>query len=161
LQANESAIDDNSVRFPTLAQLAQVKQMAPKDLRERVLAGTDPILLDVREPEEFVGELGHIAGASLIRLQHLSDRSKELEQFKHSEIVAICRAGVRSTTAAAMLTGLGFEQVSNLRGGMLDWVDANFPVEHGSLKTYPLPSIRQLDTATSIKVSPQLSLPKT
>jgi rhodanese-related sulfurtransferase len=104
--------------------------MAPKDLRERVLDGTDPILLDVREPEEFVGELGHIAGASLIRLQHLSDRSKELEQFKHSEIVAICRAGVRSTTAAAMLTGLGFEHVSNLRGGMLDWVDANTPVEH-------------------------------
>lgn len=83
LQANESAIDDNSVRFPTLAQLAQVKQMAPEDLRERVLAGSGPILLDVREPEEFVGELGHLAGASLIRLQYLSDRSKELEQFKH------------------------------------------------------------------------------
>jgi sulfur dioxygenase len=114
---------------PSLSWL-QVKQMAPKDLRERVLAGTDPILLDVREPEEFVGELGHIAGASLIRLQHSSDRSKELEQFKHSEIVAICRAGVRGTTAAAILTGLGFQHVSNLRGGMPDWVDANFPVEH-------------------------------
>jgi rhodanese-related sulfurtransferase len=33
----------------------------------------------------------------------------------------VCRAGVRSTTAAAILTGLGFEQVSNLKGGMLDW----------------------------------------
>jgi rhodanese-related sulfurtransferase len=37
---------------------------------------------------------------------------------------------VRSTTAAAMLTCLGFEHVSNLRGAILDCVDANFPVEH-------------------------------
>ena len=29
--------------------------------------------------------------------------------------------GVHSTTAAAILTGLGFEHVSNLKGGMLDW----------------------------------------
>ena len=84
--------------------------MAPKDLRERVPAGTDPILLDVREPEEFVGELGRIAGASLIRLQHLSDRSKELEQFKHSEIVAICRAGVRSTCCNVDRSGLRTRQ---------------------------------------------------
>jgi rhodanese-related sulfurtransferase len=34
-------------------------------------------------------------------------------------MVAICRAGVRSTTAAAILTSLGFEQVYDLKGGML------------------------------------------
>jgi rhodanese-related sulfurtransferase len=41
----------------------------------------------------------------------------------------ICRAGVRSTTAAAILAGLGFEHVFNLKGGMLDWDDARLPVE--------------------------------
>ncbi|MGH7907031.1 MAG: rhodanese-like domain-containing protein [Candidatus Binataceae bacterium] len=44
-------------------------------------------------------------------------------------MVVICRAGARSTTAAAILTGMGFERVSNLRGGMLDWNDARLPVE--------------------------------
>jgi len=45
-------------------------------------------------------------------------------------VIAICRAGVRSTTAAAILTSVGFEQVSNLRGGMLEWVEQQLPVEH-------------------------------
>ncbi len=41
----------------------------------------------------------------------------------------LLRAGVRSTTATAILTGLGFEHVSNLKGGMLHWNDQNLPVE--------------------------------
>jgi rhodanese-related sulfurtransferase len=62
-------------------------------------------------------------------LRELSERASQMEQFKSSEIVTICRAGVRSTTAAAILTGLGFEHVFNLKGGMLDWNDADLPVE--------------------------------
>ncbi len=129
LQSNESAIDDDTVKFPSLAQLAQVKQLTPRELHERLFAATPPLLLDVREPDEFAGELGHIAGSILIPLRHLPKRAGELERFKEREIVAICRAGVRSTTAAAILTGLGFEHVCNLRGGMLDWIEARFPVE--------------------------------
>ena len=45
------------------------------------------------------------------------------------DIVAICRVGVRSATAAAILTGLGFEHVWNLKGGMIEWKDARLPVE--------------------------------
>ncbi len=47
-------------------------------------------------------------------------------------MVVVCRAGVRSTTAAAILTGLGFEHVSNLKGGMLDWSDQGLAVERRS-----------------------------
>ena len=43
--------------------------------------------------------------------------------------MVICRAGVRSVTAAAILTGLGFENVCSMKGGMLDWDDARLPVE--------------------------------
>jgi rhodanese-related sulfurtransferase len=86
----------------------------------------------VREPEEYTGELGHISGCVLIPLKELPTRVAELEKYKERHIVAICRAGVRSTTAAAILTGLGFEQVSNLKGGMLDWNDQNLPVERGT-----------------------------
>jgi len=42
-----------------------------------------------------------------------------LEQYKNENLIAVCRSGVRSTTAAALLTGMGFEKVSNLRDGML------------------------------------------
>jgi sulfur dioxygenase len=89
-----------------------------------------PLLLDVREEEEFTGELGHVKHALRIPLGQLSERAKELEQFKDRDIIAICRVGVRSTTAAAILTGLGFDHVCNMKGGMLDWNDAHLPVEY-------------------------------
>ncbi len=129
LQANESAIDDDSLKFPTLAQLSEVRQLEPGEVDSRLHSANPPVLLDVREAEEFSGELGHISGSILMPLRHLPQRAKELDKFRDREIIAICRAGVRSTTAAAILGGLGFEHVCNLKGGMLDWSDAKLPVE--------------------------------
>lgn len=135
LQSNESAIDDNSIQFPSLAQLSQVRQLSSLEVSKRIASASPPVLLDVREEDEFRGELGHIAASILIPLRRLPERAGELEKFKGREIVAICRAGVRSTTAAAILTGLGFEHVCNLRGGMLDWVEAKLPVEGATAST--------------------------
>jgi glyoxylase-like metal-dependent hydrolase (beta-lactamase superfamily II)/rhodanese-related sulfurtransferase len=129
LQANQSAIDDESVKFPSLAQLDQVRQLPPQEVNERRVDTEAVVLLDVREPDEYRGDLGHIPGSILIPLRQLASRVSELNCHKNKQIVAICRAGVRSTTAAAMLTGLGFESVSNLEGGMLDWNEQKLPVE--------------------------------
>jgi rhodanese-related sulfurtransferase len=88
-----------------------------------------PLLLDVREPNEYRGELGHIAGSVLIPLRELAGRAAELDEHRGHPIIAVCRSGVRSTTAAAMLCGLGFERVYNLKDGMVDWNDRRLPVE--------------------------------
>ena len=129
LQPNQSALDDDRIPFPTLAELNQVRQLAPQEVQFLLQAASPPLLLDVREPEEYSGELGHIPGSILIPLKDLPTRATELEDYKHGHVIAICRAGVRSATAAAILTGLGFEHVSNLKGGMLDWNDQNLLVE--------------------------------
>ncbi len=129
LQANQSAIEDEGVQFPTLAQLNHVRQAAPLDVSARLKGRNRPFLLDVREADEFSGELGHISDAVLIPLPELSARAAELTPHKEHDIVVICRAGVRSATAAAILTSLGFDHVSNLKGGMLDWNEAKLPVE--------------------------------
>ncbi|HVB82405.1 MAG TPA: MBL fold metallo-hydrolase [Candidatus Binataceae bacterium] len=131
LQPNQSEIEAATIHFPTLAQLNSVRQLSPAEVAARAGTATAPLLLDVREPDEYAGELGHIAGARLIPLRELPDRGEaELGPFKDRDIVVICRAGVRSVTAAAILTGLGFEKVCSLKGGMLDWNDARLPVEH-------------------------------
>jgi sulfur dioxygenase len=83
----------------------------------------------VREPEEFAGELGHIRGSVLIPLRSLPSRAGELNNHKGDEIVVVCRAGVRSATAASILSALGFERAGNLKGGMLEWNEAHLPVE--------------------------------
>ena len=129
LQANQSAIEDESVHFPGLAQLNQVRQLGAREVSARLAGAVKPLLLDVREADEFNGELGHIFGSVLVPLKELSERAAEFAAYKEKEVIVICRAGVRSATAAAMLTGLGFEHVSNLKGGMLDWNDARLPVE--------------------------------
>ncbi len=129
LQPNQSAIEDDAVKFPTLAQLNEVRQLAPQDVRALGAGPGGPLILDVRESNEYVGELGHIPGSRLVPLKDLALRAEELETLKQQRIIAVCRSGVRSTTAAAILTSLGFEQVYNLRGGMLAWNDAGLPVE--------------------------------
>jgi glyoxylase-like metal-dependent hydrolase (beta-lactamase superfamily II)/rhodanese-related sulfurtransferase len=129
LQPNQSAIEDDSVQFPSLAELNSVRQLSPQEVHLSRQRDPRPLLLDVREPEEFSGELGHITGSKLIPLKELPSRISEIEDYKTREVIVICRAGVRSTTAAAILTGLGFEHVSNLKGGMLDWTDQQLPVE--------------------------------
>ena len=129
LQSNQSAIEDDSLRFPTLPELGRVRQIDAAEVRAQLDRRPPPVLLDVREADEFSGELGHIPGATLIPLRELPERAGEIEAFKDRPIIAVCRSGVRSTTAAAILTGLGFESVSNLKGGMLDWRERGLPVE--------------------------------
>ena len=131
LQPNQSALDDDLLAFPDLAQLNEVRQLSP-DAVGSLLARVDPpLLLDVREEDEFTGELGHVAGARLLPLRQLAARAGELESWRQKPVVVVCRAGVRSTTAAAILTSLGFENVCNLRGGMLAWHDQGLPVDMG------------------------------
>ena len=129
LQPNQSALDDDRLRFPSLAELNQVRQLASDQVQALLDTVPPPVLVDVREPDEYTGELGHISGSILIPLKDLPSRAAELEGYHARPVVAICRSGVRSTTAAAILTGLGFEQVFNLKGGMLDWNNQNLPVE--------------------------------
>jgi glyoxylase-like metal-dependent hydrolase (beta-lactamase superfamily II)/rhodanese-related sulfurtransferase len=129
LQANQSAIEDESIKFPDLTQLNAIHQIAPVDLAARLKSESVPVVIDVREPEEYHDELGHLRGSRLIPLRTLSSRAAELEAFKNADVIVVCRAGVRSTTGAAILTALGFEHVSNLKGGMLEWNEAALPVE--------------------------------
>jgi sulfur dioxygenase len=129
LQPNQTALDDDALNFPSLAQLNEVRQLAPRDVQTLGSGPAGPAIVDVREPGEYTGQLGHIPGSRLIPLRDLARRAEELEPFKQRPLVAVCRSGVRSTTAAAILTSMGFELVYNLKGGMLAWNDAGLPVE--------------------------------
>jgi sulfur dioxygenase len=129
LQPNQTAIDDDKTKFPDLTQLNQVRQLSAREVSARLVDAQPPLILDVRERAEYTGELGHIRGSVLIPLRELADRAGELQTKTPGPTVVVCRSGVRSTTAAAILEGLGFDEVYNLQGGMVDWNDRGFPVE--------------------------------
>lgn len=92
-------------------------------------AGTKVRLVDVREPHEFTGELGHIAGAELVPLATVEGAASAWS--KEQEIVLVCRSGARSGRAAAALTAGGFGRVMNMVGGMIAWNEAKLPVDRG------------------------------
>jgi len=96
------------------------------ELNEKLKYGKHPLVLDVRQPDEY--RSGHITGAKLIPLGELSRRMKELPQNR--EIVCVCASGNRSSSAARTLMNAGFN-VINMKGGMLSWKRANFPVRKG------------------------------
>ncbi|MGZ8265024.1 MAG: MBL fold metallo-hydrolase [Burkholderiales bacterium] len=129
LQPNQTAIDDDKTKFPDLTQLNHVRQLSADDVSRRLAAPSLLFILDVREPQEYTGELGHIPGSTLVPLRELAERIGELQAHKGKQVVVVCRSGVRSTTAAAILEGLGFEHVFNLQGGMVDWNDRRLPIE--------------------------------
>jgi len=79
-------------------------------------------VVDVREPEEYVGPLGHLQNADLIPLATVSLALAEAPRSQ--PILVVCRSGGRSARAAAQLVEFGFQRVYNLMGGMLAW-DAN------------------------------------
>ena len=73
--------------------------------------------IDVREPDEFDGDLGHLVHAELVPLGGLPQAARSWD--RSTPLVLICRSGRRSASAAAGLCQLGFADVANLAGGML------------------------------------------
>jgi sulfur dioxygenase len=112
---------------PLTYTFAGIWEVQPNWLEEH--AGEVQIV-DVREPEEFNGPLGHVEGARLVPLGQLADQMKALTNG--TPIVVVCRSGARSAQATLMLGKAGFDKVANLAGGMLRWRAQRFPVEGGT-----------------------------
>lgn len=129
LQVNQSGFEASEVDFAGVADLAALPGLDAREVAARLASPAPPVLLDVREPEEFVGELGHVAGALLVPLDALERRLPKLIGYNEREVVVVCRAGCRSASAGAILRRAGFRRVFNLEGGMLRWIRAGLPVQ--------------------------------
>ncbi|MEJ9152341.1 rhodanese-like domain-containing protein [Bacillus smithii] len=93
------------VRIISAAQLKQ-------ELRKK-----DVHYIDVRTPMEF--QTNHIPGFKNIPLHELPKRVHELSKDK--EVIVICQSGMRSAKASKLLKKLGFQRVTNVKGGMNAW----------------------------------------
>jgi len=103
-----------------------IKSITASDLNERIQNGEKLLLVDVRTTPEYAHD-GHIAGSRLLPLNMLPRRVGELP--KDAAIICICRSGNRSQAACEQLASLGYEDVTNLAGGMFGWQRAGLPIE--------------------------------
>jgi adenylyltransferase/sulfurtransferase len=106
------------IRGEEAAPAERVPEIEVEELKRRLDAGGDLLLLDVREPHEArICTLG----GKLVPLGELPRRVHELDSAR--EIVVHCRSGARSAKAVAFLQQMGFRKVKNLAGGILAWAD--------------------------------------
>jgi rhodanese-related sulfurtransferase len=114
--------------------LAEVKEIMPWDLADRLQQAPPPLLLDIREPQEF--DALHIAGSICVPRGVLEaacdwdydDTVPELAGGREREIVVLCRSGNRSVLAAHTMQRMGFQQVVSLRTGVRGWNDFEQPL---------------------------------
>jgi adenylyltransferase/sulfurtransferase len=93
-----------------------IPQISAQQLKQRLDAGDDLFVLDVREPHEF--QAANLGG-TLIPMNEIPQRLGEID--RNREIVVHCHAGVRSQRVAEFLQQAGYTRVSNLAGGILAW----------------------------------------
>ena len=103
----------------TNASSGNPTEITSVELKERLERGDALKIVDVREPNEY--QINRIPGSTLIPLGEVPKRYGELDPDE--EIVVHCKMGGRSAKAAAFLRSVGFKNVLNLKGGILDWID--------------------------------------
>jgi len=85
---------------------------------------TEFTIIDVRSEEEFNAELGHIEGSQLICLKDNFEQQLQVLD-RVPAYLFVCRSGGRSSRAARIALGLGFKNIFNMEGGMLEYCKVN------------------------------------
>jgi uncharacterized membrane protein YdjX (TVP38/TMEM64 family)/rhodanese-related sulfurtransferase len=140
LGGNTSAIRYGLLALGLLAAIAVLPRLIKRirgddtpwletdELLARLKNGERVLVLDVRKPEEFTGEHGHIEGALNIPLEELGNRLAEIRDKAAEAIITVCRTDRRSAAAEIQLRDAGFENLSVLRGGMVRWNDLGYEI---------------------------------
>ncbi len=104
-----------------------VNELYPKWLRAQ--EGSEPCtIIDVREANEH--QQGRVPQVTLIPLSTLASRTHEVP--KEGDVYIICRSGGRSAQAIQhLMQACGHENLTNIAGGTMAWVEASYPIEQG------------------------------
>src|SRR5439155_4133720 len=124
---NRCTISSMKTLREMLAEARQtVPEEGPEDLQRRLKSDPPPVVIDVRDPDEYRD--GHIEAASNISRGFLEFRIGGAVSDPSTPIVLYCQTGLRSVLAAKQLKELGYQNVINLAGGYQKWVQSGLPV---------------------------------
>jgi rhodanese-related sulfurtransferase len=102
-----------------------IKKVDPVEFSE-VIAQPGVIILDVRTPEEF--NAGHIENAININVADSNFSSEVSKLDKNATVAVYCRSANRSGVATKEMAELGFTDMYDMQGGIIDWEAAGGPV---------------------------------
>ena len=145
------------------ACLESVKEVFPWDLEEQFQSTRKPIILDIREPEEF-NEM-RIEGSVNIPRGILEQSCEwdfeetvpDIVKARNEEIILVCRSGNRSILAAFTLWQMGYQDVKSLKTGLKGWNDYEQPLVDSENNSV---DIEDADQYFSSKVKPEQQHPE-
>ena len=107
-----------------------IPSITPADAAAATGAGAapPPLIVDVREPDEFARE--RVEGAALVPISQFVARHGELP--KDRPLYLLCHSGSRSQSATMYLLQAGWADVKNVTGGISAWMQAGLPVRRGT-----------------------------
>ena len=110
----------------------KIHEVNPVELASRIEDEGEEnfVIVDVREPQEYYGDMGHIKSSKLIPLMEIRDKVGEFSKTPGKEFVFVCSSGERSYFACSFLKDQGISNVRNLKGGMIQWHLSGLEVEH-------------------------------
>lgn len=103
-----------------------IGSMTVQELKEKMDKGEELVLIDCREQNEW--DEAHIEEALFLPLSNFEEEMKKLTN-PEAVVVCQCRSGKRSLNAAMQLQDEGFENLFNLEGGILAWIEAGYPTK--------------------------------
>ncbi|WP_369751129.1 rhodanese-like domain-containing protein [Paenisporosarcina sp. TG20] len=102
--------------YKRIAPTKGIRTISTTELKAE-LKNKDKQFIDVRTPNEFKGN--HIKEFKNVPLSDLQKKASELSKDK--EVFVICQSGMRSSNASKILKKMGFENITNVKGGMSAW----------------------------------------
>ena len=92
----------------------------------QLLNKNNSLVLDVRENNEYKD--GHIIDSLHIPMGDVKNRLSELEKYKQDNVIVSCRSGHRSARICSLLKKNGYENIFNLKGGIMAWESDKLPI---------------------------------
>ncbi len=143
--------------------LAEIKELFPWDVSEKMDNGEELIIVDVREPYEY--DCMHIEGSINVPrgvLESACDFGYEetvpnLAAARDKQVVLVCRSGNRTALAAYVMQQMGYTQVYSMKTGMAGWNDYELPmISNDGHKI----SVEEGDACFTTRVRPDQMPPK-
>ena len=103
---------------------SEAPSIEPQALHDRLEAGDETVVLDVRTPAEFA--MGHIPGAINIPHTELGERLSEVDP--DAEVAVYCMRGPRARRGEQTLAKAGRARILHIEGGLSAWQAAGLPV---------------------------------
>ncbi|MEA3335203.1 MAG: molybdopterin-synthase adenylyltransferase MoeB [Chloroflexota bacterium] len=112
---------------------SEITETTIRELDERLQNGQTPLIIDIRERDEF--EQGHLPGAIFVPRGFLELRIEQFAFDRETPIVLYCAGGVRSALAARNLREMGYTDTESLVGGYSGWKNSGLSVQMPRLLT--------------------------